>query len=101
MSVIDAGMSKIASLMNHWPNRAAFAAETGIPLTAVHKMAARNSIASKYQLRVVKAAQARGLAWCNADWMLSVHAADPCGDVVINGSLACPVHMGTGMAGVK
>jgi uncharacterized protein YbdZ (MbtH family) len=60
-------------LVSHWGTRADFAAAIGGNKEAVHKWAKTGRIPSDWQAAVVDAAQAAGMRFIDAAWMLSVH----------------------------
>ena len=65
--------SHIKDLIDTWPTRKALAEQIGANVDAVHKWAATNRIPSDWQARVIKAAQACGLAYVTGDWMVAQH----------------------------
>jgi hypothetical protein len=69
--------SPIKQLIDCWPTREALALEIGAKADVVHKWANSGRIPSGWQAAVTHAAQARGLEYATAEWMLQVHARCP------------------------
>lgn len=63
----------IKDLIDEWKPRRALAEEIGAPVASVHKWAENDRIPSRWQARVVQAAQDRGLRYVTGDWMLAAH----------------------------
>jgi hypothetical protein len=73
----------IRDLIDRWPTRKALADEVGANTASVHKWATTGRVPPRWQLAVIRAAQARGVAHVTAEWMIEVHARgdiDACGD---------------------
>ena len=67
-------IAPIKTLIDSWPARRMLADEIGVNLESVHKWATAGRIPSKYQERVIRAAQKSGLHHITAEWMVRVHA---------------------------
>jgi hypothetical protein len=64
----------IRDLIAQWPTRRELAAEIGANVEVVHKWATSGRIPAHWQSRVVRAAQAKGLAHVTHEWIADVHA---------------------------
>lgn len=63
----------IKDLINRWTPRSKLAEEIGANLATVHKWAEADRIPAQWQAAVIRAAQARGYADIDAEWMVRVH----------------------------
>ena len=72
MQVAMERISTIKQLISAWPRRQALADDLGVNLARVHKWAQSGSIPAEFQLRVIDAATARGIA-ITAEEMLRFH----------------------------
>lgn len=75
-SIIKIAMEEtpIRNLIDRWDTRKQLAEEIGANVASVHKWADAGRIPAQWQASVIRAAQARGFADINGDWMVSVHA---------------------------
>ena len=55
-------MNSVTDILAIWPSRQALADEIGAPVQNVHKWAQHQSIPAKYDVAIVEAAKARGVA---------------------------------------
>lgn len=65
----------VRSLIAQWPTRKALASEIGMKTDAVHKWAQNQSIPARHHLKVIRAAQRRGIE-IDAHALAEMHASD-------------------------
>jgi hypothetical protein len=63
----------ITDLINEWKPRKSLADEIGASVEQVHKWAKFGRIPAEWHYPVILAARAKGLAWCDAEWMARAH----------------------------
>jgi len=60
LAAYSTGMDAM-NIISRWPSRKALAADMGEPITTIHMWAHRNSIAGKFDVKLVSAAKRRGI----------------------------------------